>query len=69
MRRKITVFTATTLVLIAALSATAGMVQRVDKQQPEPPVPQVVDLNQIKEKVVRDMFDSTGRMIYSRRRG
>ena len=63
MRRKITVFAAATLVLIAALSAAAVMAQIADERQPEPPVPQVVDLSQIKEKVVRDMFDSTGRMV------
>ena len=62
MRRKITVFAAATLVLIAALSAAAVMARRADERQPEPPAPQVVDLSQIKEKVVRDMFDSTGRM-------
>ena len=63
MSRKKTILAGMSLVLLAAVSATAVMVQRVDKQQPEPPVPQVVDLNQIKEKVVRDMFDSTGRII------
>ena len=63
MRRKTTVFAATTLVLIAALSAAAVMARRADERQPEPPGPQVVDLSQIKEKVVKDMFDSTGRMI------
>ena len=62
MSRKKTILAGMSLVLLAAVSATAVMVQRADKQQPEPPVPQVVDLNQIKEKVVRDMFDSTGRM-------
>ena len=62
MRRKITVFAAATLVLIAALSAAAVMARRADERQPEPPAPKTVDLNQIKEKVVRDMFDSTGRM-------
>ena len=63
MRRKTTVFAATTLVLIAALSAAAVMARRADERQPEPPGPKTVDLNQIKEKVVKDMFDSTGRMI------
>ena len=60
MRRKIAAFAATTLVLIAALSAAAVMAQRADEHQPEP---EVVDLTQIKEEVVRDMFDSTGRII------
>ena len=60
MSRKKTILAGMTLVLLAAVSAAAVIAQRADKQQPGP---QVVDLNQIKEKVVKDMFDSTGRII------
>ena len=49
-----------TIVLLAIVGTTAVIAQRADEP---PPDLDVVDLDQIKEDVIRDLFDSTGKMI------
>ena len=53
------------LALLAVVGTTAVMAQRADEP---PPDSEVVDLSQIKEDVVRELFDGTGRMISPNRR-
>ena len=67
-RRKVTLLS-TTVVLLAVIGTAAVVAQRADEPPPSTesvelsPVPQVVDLSQIKEEAIRALFDDTGRMI------
>ncbi len=67
-RKKVTLLS-TIVVLLAVIGTAAVVAQRADEPAPstesvEPsPVPQVVDLSQIKEEAIRALFDDTGRMI------
>ena len=49
-----------TIALLAIVGTTAVIAQRVDEP---PPDFDVVDLDQIKEDVIRDLFDNTGKMM------
>ncbi len=64
MTRKGTVFAAMALVLVAAIGTAVVMAQSPDER---PPNTEVVDLDQIKEDVVRELFDSAGKMIDPKR--
>ena len=60
MNRKMTVFATITLVLLTVVGAIAVMAQRTHDPATNP---DVVDLSQIKEDAIRNLFDSAGRMI------
>lgn len=64
MIRKGTVFAAMALVLVAAIGTAVVIAQSPDER---PPNTEVVDLDQIKEDVVRELFDSAGKMIDPKR--
>ena len=60
MNKKRSISAAVVLVMLAVVGTTAVIAQRADEP---PPDLEVVDLDQIKEGVVREMFDSTGKMM------
>ena len=60
MTRKTTILAAVTLILLAAVGMTVVLAQRAD----EPPLDlDVVDLSQIKEEAIRNLYDSSGKRI------
>ncbi len=69
MNRRTAIVLSTTVVLLAVIGTTALLAQRADNPPPNPhvvepsPIPEVVDLSQIKEDVVKELFYSSGRMI------
>ena len=64
MARKGTFLAAMALVLVAAIGTAVVMAQSPDER---PPNTEVVDLDQIKEDVVRELFDSADKMIDPKR--
>ena len=64
-RRKIIIFAAAMLVLLAVIGTTAVLAQRANES---PPDSEIVDMSQIKEDAVRALYDSTGSRVNEKRR-
>ena len=60
MTGKTTILAAVTLILLAAVGMTVVLAQRADEP---PPDLDVVDLSQIKEEAIRNLYDSSGKRI------
>ena len=69
MNRKAAALVSVTFLLLAVIGAATAMALLGDVPSPEreaatpSPIPEVVDLSQIKEEAIRALFDNTGRMI------